>query len=656
MHFGDEKKEKLQKLERKLYSRNTPDIIDAGRSELKDEKENSRETIGSESVNENGWQDIKKNNFDELAAKMSRVAQTKHSVIKKIFTLSLVFFALALGVAAFVLWGGMNSVSSKNVDIKVVGPLSVGGGEVSSLDINIINNNNTDLDSASLLVEYPKGTRKESDLAEELDRERFDLGKIKSGENYNQNIKAIFFGEKDNVKQVKISLEYRIKNSSALFYKEKVYEMSISSAPVIITPTYPKEVNSNQDISFNIEVASNSKENMSNLLVNVEYPFGFSFNSSSPSPSFNSNVWRFSTLKSGEKKTITLRGNIVGQDNEERVFRINVGTASGDDERVIGVPLGELLESILVKKPFIGLDVSVDGKTGDVAGLGGREVNTEIKIQNNLPSRLFNVSVEASFKGAAFNGLSVVPQNDGFFQSSNNTILWDKRSVSNFADMEPGSESRLSFRLSPRPYSEIAKGITPEIEVSIKVVGERVLESGGVEKVEAIEKRKMKLSTETIVSSKVVRAEGRIENSGPIPPKVNMPTTYTIVWAIQNSFNQVSNVEVRATLPSYVKWTDVKSPTSELVSWNQVTNEVVWTVGSLLPNTGFGSAQRQVLFQLEFLPSSSQIGQNPIILGGASLSGIDKVTGLQVGSKAASVNTSFALDPTFKVGDDKVVQ
>jgi len=90
MHYGDEKKEKLQKLERKLYSRNTPDIIDAGRSELKDEKENSRETIGSESVNENGWQDIKKNNFDELAAKMSRVAQTKHSVIKKIFTLSLV--------------------------------------------------------------------------------------------------------------------------------------------------------------------------------------------------------------------------------------------------------------------------------------------------------------------------------------------------------------------------------------------------------------------------------------------------------------------------------------------------------------------------------------------------------------------------------------
>jgi len=78
-----------------------------------------------------------------------------------------------------------------------------------------------------------------------------------------------------------------------------------------------------------------------------------------------------------------------------------------------------------------------------------------------------------------------------------------------------------------------------------------------------------------------------------------------------DSFNQVSNVEVRATLPSYVKWTNIKTPSSEIFSFNPVTNEVVWDVGSVLSNTGFGSSKKEVQFQLEFLPSTSQVGQAP---------------------------------------------
>ena len=96
-----------------------------------------------------------------------------------------------------------------------------GGGQEASFDINIINNNNVGLNSASLLVEYPTSTRSAIDLSKELNKERFALGTIKSGESYNQNIKAVFFGEKDSLKQLKISLEYRVENSSALFIRKK---------------------------------------------------------------------------------------------------------------------------------------------------------------------------------------------------------------------------------------------------------------------------------------------------------------------------------------------------------------------------------------------------------------------------------------------------
>ena len=141
-----------------------------------------------------------------------------------------------------------------------------------------------------------------------------------------------------------------------------------------------------------------------------------------------------------------------------------------------------------------------------------------------------------------------------------------------------------------------------------------------------------------------------------MPPKADIPTTYTVVWNTTNSFNQVSNVEVRATLPSYVKWTNIKTPASEIFSFNPVTNEVVWNVGSVLSNTGFGSTKKEIQFQLEFLPSTSQIGQSPMILGEANLSGIDKVTGLKVNSTAPAVTTNFSGDPSYKIGDDKVTQ
>jgi len=654
MEYDDEKREKLEKLERKLYARGGEDVIDKGRSELKKDRiEDWRNNPEPEGLD---LEKLKKSNFDALASKVSDMAKIKHNFVKKIFIISILFFILSAGVATFVFLGGTNLVSSKNVDIQVVGPVSIPGGQEVSFDINVINNNNIDLDSASLLVEYPKGTRSGADLSKDLTQERFALEAIKSNKSFNQNIKAVFFGEKENVMQIKISLEYRVANSSALFYKEKIYEVSVSSAPVIITPTYPKEVNSNQEISFNIEVVSNSKDKINDFLVKVEYPFGFVFKDSSLKPSYGNNVWYFSDLNAGEKENISIRGSIIGQDNEERVFKISTGTANENDERSIAVPFSELTESILVKKPFIGIEAFIEGENRDIAVAGGREVETKLAIQNNLPAELFNTSVQVAFKGGAFDGQSVVVRNDGFFQSLNNTILWDKRAVALFSNMAPGSVEELSFRLTPLLYLNILKGARPEIEMTITVRGERILDSGSIEPVIAIATRKIILATDLSLSSKGVRSLGSIENQGPIPPKVNMPTTYTIIWAIKNSINQVSGLEVRATLPSYVKWTNLYSPISEAISYNQVTNEVVWNAGSMLGNMGGSFSEKQVYFQLEFLPSSSQIGQSPIILGRASLSGLDKITGLKINSQVGAVTTNFAGDPSFKSGDERVVE
>jgi len=59
--------------------------------------------------------------LDEIL-KYERVAPEIHPLMKKIFIFALLFFVATVGVATFIFTGGANFISSKNVDINVLGP------------------------------------------------------------------------------------------------------------------------------------------------------------------------------------------------------------------------------------------------------------------------------------------------------------------------------------------------------------------------------------------------------------------------------------------------------------------------------------------------------------------------------------------------------
>ena len=243
----------------------------------------------------------------------------------------------------------------------------------------------------------------------------------------------------------------------------------------------------------------------------------------------------------------------------------------------------------------------------------------------------------------------------GFFRSVDDTIIWDSRSNPALGDLGPGENLSLNFRLTPLSYQSIVPGSEPTIKVKVKIIGERILASGAVEDIELSDERTLRLGTNLSLSPKVFRSQGNIENSGPIPPKVNQVTTYTVSWSLSNTFNTAQNVEVRAALPPYVEWTSVISPTTEDVIYNPVTKEVVWRVSQVVAGAGYKSAAKEVNFQISFLPSVSQVGTAPELMGGVFVTGTDRVTNTEVQASAPVVNTRWnGVD--FKEGYDKVGQ
>src|SRR3989338_234569 len=185
----------------------------------------------------------------------------KTSLFKKFFLFSAAFLGVALLYAGYSFIAGGNTVSNDNIDISIIGNTFTAGGEELTLQIEIANRNNSSLDLADLVVEYPKGSD-----SDEMERFRESLGTIPAGAIRNENLKLTLFGEQNSSRQIKISLEYRVEGSNAIFVKEKLYDVSISSTPVNLSVDAPSEVSPNQSVIFNIKINLNSAASASNIL------------------------------------------------------------------------------------------------------------------------------------------------------------------------------------------------------------------------------------------------------------------------------------------------------------------------------------------------------------------------------------------------------
>ncbi len=638
---------KIDRRERDLYSRNIPQEKDPERGGF------SKPVYD---VSEN-WQSG--DSFSAALTKEYTVPDQKNGFFKKFFIGSVVFFFVAVLVFLYMSYGGFNTVSSKNVDIFVQGPVAIDGGEVLVLDIAVKNNNNVPLEGAELLVEYPSGTREAGNIAVELTRYKEDVGNIAPGESVTKTVKSVLFGEKDTVKNIKVSVEYKAKGSNATFTKEKNYEINIKSSPVLVTVEYPKEVNSNQKMELVITVISSSNALIENLLVDAEYPFGFAFESATPQPSFGNNVWKIGDLNPKEKRTIKIIGKMEGQNDEEKTFRFNAGTPLDNDEKVIGIDFVTSAETILIRKPFFDVSLALDNDTQkDHVVEIGKQINGRLVWTNNLPVSVNDVVLDVTLGGSALDRNKVGVDQQGFYQSAENKISWDKRNTPVLAEIKPGQNGTFTFNFSTlNPLTQNISALrNPEANIDIKIKGIRFSDTEPPEEISYSFNRKVKVNTQVTFNPRVVYSIGPFENSGALPPKAEKETTYTILWTISNSFNDITNATVSASLPTYVKWVDIKSPASDRLLYNPSTNKVVWEPGDIKAGMGFGSSPREVAFQVSILPSLSQVGIAPTLIEDMTLTAVDKFTGNQVLITSNPVTTRISTDPIFDFQNDIVVK
>lgn len=557
---------------------------------------------------------------------------------KKILLTSFLFFLVAGLVATYAFFGGGNVVSVDNIDIQIEGPVSIIGGDTSHFNVAVLNKNGTDIHLVDLIVKMPDGTKDALDLSKDFVRYRESLDTIKAGGRVDRELSAVFFGTQEEKKQITFTVEYRTSGSNAIFYKEKTYDVIISSSPVVVKVNALKQINSGQQTEVKVSVTSNSTAVIKDLLLVLEYPFGFSFVSGTPLPVSSNSVFRVGDLAPGAEKVFTIKGVLDGQDSEERVLRAHVGIESKTSEREIATAIISTEHSFVLEKPFIGVDLALNGNvTGDYASPAGKQIRADINWTNNLPTRIAEAVIEVVLSGNMLDKNSVSVDR-GFYNSLTNTITWDGKRDSSLALLAAGDTGRVGFSFSPLRVAPGSYPVNPEITIRVNVKGKRVDDSSSVQEISSTVTRSVKIDSELAVSSRTEHSSGPLVNSGTLPPRAEQKTTYTVIWTITNPSNSISNAQIRATLPPYVEWSNHTYPDSD-ITYNPIGGEVVWNIGDIPRGAGAVTSTKQMAFQVSITPSVTQIGSVPVLVSEGTFSGIDDFTGSTIRSSVRSVTT-----------------
>lgn len=550
----------------------------------------------------------------------------KMKPLEMVFAGSIVFFVLATSGAVLLFLGGNNTVSTKNVSVQITGPAQIGAGSTLSMQVIVTNRNAVPMELTDLIVEFPEGTRSDFDVGVELPRIRESLGTIKPGESVNRTIRAVLFGLQGTNVTIKASAEYRVPSSNAVFVSGSTYSVNLNESPAVISVETLKEASAGQEVTYGVTVRSNSPDMLSGMMLLATYPPGFSFLSSDPKTVAGTAAWDLGDIEPGGSRTVLITGSLSGEDGESKVVKFSAGNKKQGEVDKIAAPLATSDVSLTIRKPFMSLEITVDGKQAETHAVSrGSTVRGLVQWMNNLSNRVQNVSIVLNVNGLAIDPTSIRSQN-GFYDSNTNSITWDRTTVGEYSDVGPGEfgSEQFTFQVLPLSRGSLKNA---EVLLTANVKANRLTETNVPEAIESSDTTKVLVLTDFILNAIAV------PTGGATPPKAGVETQYLVTWNVSNSGNAIANGIVTGVLPPYVTY--LSSAGGESVSYNAGARTVSWAVGDVAVGQS-----KTASFNISLLPSLSQVGQLPELVISQSAVGVDRFVRQNVVYSATSLRTS----------------
>ena len=545
-------------------------------------------------------------------------------MVKNKLILIIIIGAVIVGGVGFWYWQ-KNIYSKEILKLEILASDQAELGQEIEYTVKYKNNGNIRLEDPRLVFERPKYSLVGE--GESL-RQEILLEDIYPGQEQTFNFKARLLGKEGEIKKARAWLSYRPKNLKARYESETSHSTQITSVPLTLEFDLPSKIDSGKEISFKLNYFSNANYPLANLGIKVEYPADFEFQSSKPQ-ALEETDWEIGLLNKAEGGRIEITGNVRGEIGEQKQFKAQLGSWQ-EGEFVL---LKEAIRAVQIVTPSLYISQQINNNPQYIASPGDT-LHYEVFFKNIGDDIFTNLFLVARLEGNIFDFQSLkAPLGD--FESGDNSIIFDWRRVSKLQFLDVGDEGKVEFWVELKDDWQMSSLSDKNLVLRNKVFLSQAQQ-------EFVTKVNSKLE----IIQKGYYEDEVFGNSGPIPPEVGKPTTYTIIWQANNYYNDVKNMRVKATLSSKARLTGDIFPEGARLTFDSSSREVVWELENLDAGKGILGPGPSVAFQIAFTPSSSQQGKTPTLIGQAEITGEDQFTGLIVRGEASAINTTLSDDDT----------
>lgn len=554
-------------------------------------------------------------------------------IVNKIGTYSKAIFWVLMVV--FIVVGGFVSYflfqyqKSRELNLEVAAPNRILIAKPFEITVNIENKSQSVLRDPKILIQLPEGAvSPENEIGSQFIEEKID--NVDPGVIIKKSFNLVFIKGEQTTEKINVNFSYLPENLSTRFETNKVAEIFVDQPAISMNLITPQRVFNRENFQISINYQNISDYDFKHTRLQLVYPSNFLFKDASVVPTSGNNIWDLSKAISKSQKNLVINGSLQGVDQSFSEIKTQLFADLNGREYLIN----EKSASLGIASSPLSLAITANGNANYITTAGDL-INYQIKYKNNTDVGLSDVILKVKLTGEMFDFATL--QSQGFFDSVNNTIVWNAGNISQFKTLDPNFEGTANFSIKVKPTFSIKRMFDKNF--SLKLQAE--INSPTVPYNVSSDKTIGFANFETKVSGKADINTSLIYLNGAIPVKVDQPTTMEVHWQIKNYATDIKNIVIGAVLQPGVKWLGVsKSDVETSPVYNERTGEITWAIGRILATKGVISKPVEAVFKIEATPSITQTGQQFTFMGETFLQAIDEFTGVQLNAKTGILKTS----------------
>lgn len=533
--------------------------------------------------------------------------------------------------------------SQERVTIKVDGPLEIRSGNLVTYEVDYKNDNRASLKNVVIKISYPESFKLDDNpnfKTEGPISGAYFLGDVPSNSESKVLINGRINSPKGALVYIKAEMTYSPSSLSSQFVAKNQLGVNVVSTPLSIEILAPQNVATGDEVNYMVTYKNDGEEAFDGIKVQVDYPEGFTFSSSDPKASEGNNIWYIGNILPSQEGKIVVTGKLEGNRDEVK----NIAAHIGSTEKGAFVSYNEQNTSTKIAASPLIISQIVNG-VSNLTAKPGDFLKFELNYKNVGDVGLRDVIINETLDSPVleYTSLSKV---GGSFDDENKLLTFKASDFPGLKYLEPGQGGVIRFTIKVKEVIPVLSGNDKNFVISslAKIDSPDISTPVSMNKIIAGNKMDIKLNSKLVLDVKGYYNDANISNSGPIPPKVNEETTYTLHWIVTNVSNDVTDARVEAVLPTNATATGKFYPDGANITYNERNNSIVWDIGTINAGTGVLTPSKEASFQVRIKPSLDQKGKEVDLLGVSNISAKDSFTGEILTAKTLGKKTALPED------------